>query len=329
MKRLLLLITLVASYVSYSQQLPQYSQYNRNQIMINPGAAGMYDFLDVTLGGRMQWVGFTDAPNTACLYASTVLPRDKARYNPALRTSNGPVSGPKVNTGRIKHGLAGQVVADQYGAFRDLSASVIYAIHLPISPNYNISFGTKLGISNSTFLQDRVLVLSQMSGYKGPTVNDNTYNSYMTNQSNLNFMDIGAGLFFYGDGVYLGVSADQLTTDMIRFGSGTTNFDPRTHLNVTGGYRFNLNDHWTLMPSVLVKYMAPAPLSLEGSLQLEYKEWIWLGASYRHTDALVGMIGCNLSDKFKIGYSYDFSVSAFNNYSVGGHELILGLMIGR
>jgi hypothetical protein len=75
--------------------------------------------------------------------------------------------------------------------------------------------------------------------------------------------------------------------------------------------------------------MNPAPPTIEGSLQLEYKEWIWMAASYRHKDAVIGMLGLNLSERFKIGYSYDFSLSKFRDFSAGGHELILGVMLGR
>lgn len=329
MKKLLTFLLIVVAFNGISQQLPQYSQYNRNQIMVNPAAAGMYDFLDVTLGGRAQWLGVTNAPMTAYAYASGVIKRNRVRYNPSLRTSYGPTASPKVNTGKLKHAIAGQVVSDQYGAFRNISVSGIYAIHLPVSNNYNISFGTKLGLSNSTFLQDRAVVLSQMPGYTGPVMGDPTYDSYIANQSSLNFMDIGAGLYFYGDGLYVGISADKLSKGLVEFGSGTANFDPRMHFNFTAGYRFNLTNDWTLMPSALVKYMDIAPPAIEGSVQFEYKEWLWFGASYRHTDAVVGMIGCNISDRFKIGYSYDFSISEFNNYSSGGHEVVLGLMIGR
>ena len=56
-----------------AQQLPQISQYLRNQYMINPGAAGVYDFTDVTLGGRLQWAGLEDAPKTSYLAASAPL----------------------------------------------------------------------------------------------------------------------------------------------------------------------------------------------------------------------------------------------------------------
>ena len=61
----------------------------------------------------------------------------------------------------------------------------------------------------------------------------------------------------------------------------------------------------------------------------EYKEWLWAGVSYRHKDAVVGMVGLNINRMFKFGYSYDFNISRFRSYSAGGHELVLGIMLGR
>jgi hypothetical protein len=75
--------------------------------------------------------------------------------------------------------------------------------------------------------------------------------------------------------------------------------------------------------------MSPAPVSIDVNLQAEYNEWLWFGFGYRHTDAVIGMLGMNISNRFKFGYSYDFSLSKFNNYTSGGHELTLGIMLGR
>ena len=83
----------------------------------------------------------------------------------------------------------------------------------------------------------------------------------------------------------------------------------------------------TITPAFLLKYMSPVTPTVEGSMQFEYKEWIWAAASYRHKDALIGMIGLNINHRIKFGYSYDFSISKFNTYSSGGHELILGIML--
>lgn len=143
-------------------------------------------------------------------------------------------------------------------------------------------------------------------------------------------MDLGAGIYLYSQRLFIGISSDQITRDYVSFGSGQSlEFDQHLHYFVIAGYKIQLSKDVTLTPATLVKVMTPAPLSVEGSLQIEYKEWLFAGISYRHQDALVGMIGMNISDNFKFGYSFDFGLSSMQSYSAGGHELILGLMIGR
>ena len=127
--------------------------------------------------------------------------------------------------------------------------------------------------------------------------------------------------------MFIGVSADQLTRDFISFGNNPANFDPNIHFKATAGLKLPLNDNLTIMPAILAKYMAPAPISVEGTVQLEYKEWLWFGASYRSSNAIVAMAGLNISRRFKFGYSFDYSLSRFNEHSVGGHELVLGIML--
>ena len=62
MKQILTFACFFALYSANAQQVPQFSQYLRNQYLVNPAAAGVYDFVDVTVGGRLQWLGFDDAP---------------------------------------------------------------------------------------------------------------------------------------------------------------------------------------------------------------------------------------------------------------------------
>ena len=308
-----------------AQQLPQISQYLRNQYMINPGAAGVYDFTDVTLGGRLQWAGLADAPKTSYLAASaplsTFTKRGRSRYNPGLRNSSGVAKNPEINTGKLKHAVGLQAIADQFGAFRKINVSGTYAIHIPVLDNYNLSFGTNVGIVSNTFLQDRAVVADASL--------DNTYSTFVSNNGNVNTLNVGAGLYFYSNELFFGVAADQLTQDLVTFGSGTANFDPRMHFNLTGGYKFHIGENYSITPAFLMKYILPVNPTIEGSVQFEYKEWIWAAVSYRHKDALVGMVGMNLSNRFKIGYSFDYTLSDINYYASSGHELILGIMLGR
>ena len=322
MKKIIVLVALSITGYTFSQQLPQYSQYLRNQYMVNPGAAGVYDFVDVTLSGRLQWLGFENAPKTSYLSVTSPISRTKKpRYNPSLRISNGPVRNPEIKTGKLKHAIGGQVIIDQYGAFRKLYFGGTYALHIPVSKNYNLSLGTRLGMSNNTFIKDRAVTLT-------PEL-DNTYQSYVAGGLNRYMMDLGFGLYFYSKNMFLGVAADDVTRDLVTFGNGTPNFNTQIHYTATAGWKIPVSENITLTPAVLAKYMAPAPVSFEGTLQIEYKEWLWAGVSYRHTDAVVGMVGLNINEMFKFGYSYDFNVSRFNKYSAGGHELVLGIMLGR
>ena len=324
--KLLTATVILLSSVSFGQQVTQFSQYMKNQYMVNPGSAGMYDFLDVTVGGRMQWLGFDNAPKSSYLYISSPLKKKqgRAKYNPGIRISNRAVQAPKVGTGKLKHAVGGFVLADQYGAYQQLKFAGTYALHLPINRDYNISLGTNVGLSNRTFLKDRAQTLNVLTGVGV----DPTYDAY-SQSANLNTLDVGLGIYFYSQELFVGVSAEQLTKDFVSFGSGTANFDPRNHFRFVAGYKFEMNRDWDVTPSLLMKYVQNAPLSIEGSAIFDYKNWLWFGASYRSTDAVVAMIGLTISERFKFGYSFDYNVSRFNKYSAGGHELVLGLMFGR
>ena len=79
----------------------------------------------------------------------------------------------------------------------------------------------------------------------------------------------------------------------------------------------------------MVKYMKPTPVQMEYNAKLQYRDFLWVGASYRSTDAFAGMLGVNLSNKIMMGYSYDYATSNLNNFSRGSHEFLLGFIIGN
>lgn len=289
---------------------------------MNPASAGVYDHVDITMGGRWQWAGFSNAPMTGYLAVSSpISKKPKQRYNPSIRTSDGIPRNPEVKTGKLKHAVGGLLVADQYGAFRSLGVSGSYALHLPVSKNYNLSFGARVGLSQNSFLPERAQVLSG-------TI-DNSYQQFAANGGSRYILDLGAGLYFYSKQLFVGIAADNLSRDFASFGSGTMNFNSKMHFNMMAGYKFKLTDEWTLTPAILAKLMSPSPVSIDGTLMAEYKEFLWFGVSYRHTDAVIGMLGLNINERFKIGYSFDYSLSKFSQLSSGGHEFILGLMLGR
>lgn len=317
----ILLLTLGGTVTA--QQLPQFTQFHRNQYITNPAAAGLYDFIDITASSRWQWAGFENAPMTLYLAGSSPIGRKGTRpmYNPSLRVSSrGPIRNPQIKTGSIKHAVGGTVMVDQYGAFRRMHFNGTYALHLPVARDYNLSMGVNVGMANNAFLRDKIELLQQ---------NDATFDSYVADGTNKFFLDIGAGLLFYSDQLFVGISADQLTKDFVSFGNASTYFQQLIHFKFNAGYKIPVSEEWTIQPSALVKFMRPAPVSWEGNVQVEYNEWIWAALGYRHQDALIGMLGLNINETFKFGYSFDFALSTMRSYSTGGHELVLGVMLGR
>jgi type IX secretion system PorP/SprF family membrane protein len=311
----------------FGQQLPQYSQFARNQFMVNPAACGIYDFVDVTIGGRYQWAGFDNAPKTGYAYIAAPI-RKKKQIIPSLRTSQGLVSSPAVATGKFKHAVGGQLVSDQYGAFSKLSIAGTYALHLPITKELNLAFGTRVGLSNDRFDKDRAQVLSQMTG--APIyMNDTEYNTFVANQGRMNYVNVGAGLHLYSQKLFVGVTVDQLTKDFVKFGSGATNVQPDMYYQFIGGYHIPVSSKLKLTSSFLMKFITSNNLSWEGNVIAEFNDRIWGGLSYRNSKTMVAMAGITISNRFKFGYSYDFDFAKLRSFSRGGHEIILGIMLGR
>lgn len=328
MRTLLLIVLLISADLVFGQQLPQFTQFQRNQYLVNPAATGAEEFVNFSLGGRLQWTGFADAPKTSFLYLST--PASKFRNAVMKRTygkvrrNNRTVKHPNMRVSSIVHAFGGQLMVDQFGAFRTLKFAGSYAVHLPINRDYKLSFGTNAGLSSRSFLSDKAQVLTVMTG----TGTDAVYNNQIGAGSQY-IMDIDAGLYFYGKGLYLGFSGMQLTRDLVKFGNMNTNFAPAMHFYGSAGYKFQVNSRMDITPGLLVKYVPSAPVSVEGNVLFDFVDTYWLGATYRYQDAVAFLAGVTISDQFRIGYSFDLSISRLIKYNSGGHELVLSWLIGN
>ena len=138
---------------------------------------------------------------------------------------------------------------------------------------------------------------------------------------------IDAGLYFYGNGFYAGIAAMQLTRDLVKFGNLNSNYAPVSHYYGIVGYEFVPNNRLKVKPGALIKYEPGSPISVEGNILFEFNDKFWFGTSYRHLDAVSMEAGIAFTDKFRIGYSYDLSVSRLVKYNSGGHELCLSLRL--
>jgi len=324
MKKIIYSIAFCTALISSvkAQQLGQYSQYLNNHFLMNPAAAGAEDGLDLNLGFRQQWVGFENAPQNYYLSVDALLNTEKKpKSNPSLRTGSTDIFTEKTaGPMKLKHGVGGYVAADNYGPFKRITGVASYAIHIPIGEKFHWSVGLNAGLSNLNFDRNQITLID---------ASDNTYSSFSSSQGKINYFDMNVGTYLYNDKFFAGYSSNQMLQNKIYFGGTPMSGKLNIHHFLMGGYHFELSEKLKLTPGVLIKYMNPAPVSVDITAKITYDDTYYGGISYRNGDAIIIILGAKFNEMFRIGYSFDYTLSRLSDYNSGGHEIVLGILFNK
>ena len=131
----------------------------------------------------------------------------------------------------------------------------------------------------------------------------------------------------YSKNFFFGFAANHLNRPDESMIEGTSRLPMRFTGHVGAEIKLGSKSQYTnvtsIMPNVIYQYQNGFQ---ELSLGTYIKYGVFnVGALYRNRDAFILSIGIN-TGKFKIGYSYDVTVSKLNNgVSGGSHEISLGL----
>ena len=277
-----------------AQQLPQYSNYMINDYVLNPALSGTQDNFEVKSNNRYQWVGITDAPRTYILSA------------------NGPYKSKNM-------GYGGYLFTDITGPTRRIGFSLSYAYHVKLNEKMKLSLGLSGG-----------LLQFAVDGSK-LTFHDQGDVALSNGMQSVIVPDFGFGALFHTDNYYIGASVPQLYQSKLKFFDYTTSTlsTLATHYFLMGGYKYNLNDNIRIEPSVLVKFVNPAPVQADIGVRVVYKNMAWAGVGYRTSDAIPVMVGYTYQNYLMFAYSYDIITSNLRNYSTGTHEIMFGLKFNR
>jgi type IX secretion system PorP/SprF family membrane protein len=282
------------------QQSAQYTQYIFNGLVINPAYAGSKGVANVTAMHRSQWSGLEGAPTT-----QTISVDGSARE------------------GRV--GLGFLAINDRLGAQGELGAYANVAFRVRLTEQAKLSLGFGAG-----FLQYSLDGSILDPGNPDPSV--------PTSKMSTLLPDAKAGLFFHSERYYLGVSVANLVPfqkDLVQ--------TPGRQYFLTSGYVMDLGDHLKFKPSFLIKENLEGPTNADLNAFVLIKEILWLGGSYRRgfhllkkpasdeaydlKNAWAGMAELYVSNKLRVGYSYDVTLSDLSGFA--SHEISLGYFFFR
>jgi len=282
-----------------AQQDPQYSQYQFNQMVINPAYAGNKDALSAVIDIRKQWGGFQGAPSTQSF------------------SFHGPLKKKRI-------GLGLSAYNDAIGPKRVTAAYSNISYILQLSSKLKLSFGLRAGFVNYVFDFNKM-------NYKDP----GETNAFANMSSNKIKPDFDAGIYLKSNSFYAGFSATHLNSayiynDKISYTnvSGSQveydlTYKLNTHIFAIISKGFSVNDNLVINPTIIYKGTI-AVSNVDANLNFLIKQRVWLGVFYRSDATLGGLMQVYVTDKIKVGYAFDMSMGKVQKRLGNGHEIMIG-----
>ena len=290
MKRIIIILVMLILGVqnSKAQQMPQFTQYMYNTIAINPAYAGSREVLSIVAMGRNQWTGFNGGPQTQTLSIHSPLRNEKI-------------------------GLGLSLINDKagYEDFTYVYGNFSYTIDL--GERTKLAFGIDAG-ATSYKISDEL--------YNGVVTGNDPYFNERLDRWNPNF---GAGLLFHSDKWFAGFSIPRMINNDGNSESEYKSLE-QIHYFLIAGYVFDLSKSVKFKPSILAKYTDDAPASIDFTANFLFNEKFWLGASYRSNGkqaAFGALVDFQVTQQFRIGYTYELPTGEIRPYTSGSQEILL------
>ena len=290
MKRIIILIVVLILGFEYSnaQQLPQFTQYMYNTIAVNPAYAGSRDALSIVGLNRNQWAGFDGGPQTTTLSIHSPLRNEKI-------------------------GLGLSLINDKTGYESLTYIYTDFSYTIQANEDVDVSFGLKAGVTTYKLASEL---------YNGVFTGNDQYFNERLDRLNPN---IGAGILFHADKWYAGLSIPKLINHDLNNDSDYKALET-VHYYMIAGYVFDLGDNLKFKPSTMVKYTKGAPVSTDLTANFLFNEKFWLGGSYRingEQGAFGALADFQVTDQFRVGYTYEIPTGEIRPYTSGSHEILL------
>jgi len=248
-----------------------------NKLANNPGFAGSRGVIATSILHRSQWIGFSEDGAGASTQNFSIDAELPFLYG----------------------GVGLNVVKDNIAEFSNLGLQASYAYRTELGVG-QIGMGMSVGMFqsgldgtklNAAQAGDNAIPLSSVSGSK---------------------LDIGAGIYYNTQDVYIGISSSHMTEPVVEWSDGA-NYPLARHYFLIAGYYHELNPLLSLNPSIYLKSDG-ATSQLDINTNLIYNNKMWGGVSYRLDEGLSLLAGMNVNEDFRFGLAYDVTmINAMSN----------------
>jgi len=271
-----------------AQQDPKFSQNMFLIPVFNPGAVGSTDKICLGAAFRNQWTGLPDAPVTTTFTAH--MP-----FNLLGRT----------------HGVGINFMNDNLAFNNDFQFSASYAFRMDLGSG-SLGIGANVGLANQSL---------SPTWNGADVITPDSDDAIPKNGGSVFGFDMGLGVFYNTDNLYVGASTTHLNQTSFDFPDEVAETKLIRHYYLVAGYNIQLtNPMFEIIPSFMIQTDARSN-HIYVNTNVRYNKRFWGGVSYSVGGALTALFGIELMNGIKIGYSYDFELSPLMKYNSGSHEV--------
>jgi type IX secretion system PorP/SprF family membrane protein len=299
MKKLLIIFALLVSSTTFGQD-PTFTQFYANPLYLNPALAGSYGCSRFASNYRNEW------PNLSGNYITYSASWDNYFKN-------------------ISGGVGILATHDQQGqgTIRTSMLGVIYSWHKNFTRKWRIQVGARAAWYQKSLDWDKLTFGDMIDPRRGFIYSTGD----VPRGGSRGFFDASGGAVIYNKSFFAGAAMHHANKPNESMIVGESKLPIRTTVHmgaeiVLGG-KSKYSNKTSIMPNVIYQYQNGFQ-ELNIGTYFKYSVFT-LGVWYRNRDAFIITAGVN-SGRFKLGYSYDVTVSKLNNVVSGGsHEISLGI----
>lgn len=312
-KALLTLLLVVLGFQGVKAQDVGFSQFYANPLYLNPAFAGSKVAPRISLSYRAQWPGLVSAFSTV-----------SATYDQYINDLHGGI-GAIVMTDR--QGDHGALSTNQFGAMYSFRFRVYKEIYVNLALQASL-VNVKLDWDlNHLRFGDQI---DPENGYINQT------SATAPDKTSIIYPDFSTGLMVYGPNWYAGLAGHHLNQPSQGFYS-EDRVPMKLSANVGGLINVSAEKRRTsslglgspvVSPNFIYQYQGTFHYFNYG-LYLDWMPFLvglWYRNGIENSDAFIFMVGVQ-QDYFKVGYSYDVTVSKLANSTAGAHEVTLGILL--